>query len=84
MRLEPRVLATHEGSRSGGRLGWFGKRLRVRNRYFVRKLHPEVGRYRALLKEDARRFWWELRTGRILEAIHTAIGVFEGVVFPLR
>jgi len=79
MRVEPQVLVTHEGSRTSGRLGGFGKRLRVRNRYFVRQLHPGVGRYVDLLTEDARRFWWELRTGRIREAFQTVRGVVAGL-----
>ncbi|HXI14676.1 MAG TPA: glycosyltransferase family 2 protein [Thermoanaerobaculia bacterium] len=79
MRIEPRVLATHEGSRTSSRLGGFGKRLRVRNRYFVRQLHPGVGRYQDLLAEDARRIWWELGRGRFREAFRTARGVLAGM-----
>ncbi|HEX7152704.1 MAG TPA: glycosyltransferase family 2 protein [Thermoanaerobaculia bacterium] len=48
----PVVEATHRGSRSASVLGNEALRLRTRNRYRVAKLHPGVGRIRALLWED--------------------------------
>ena len=48
----PRPLVVHEGSRSAARLGLRADYLRTRNRYFVRRLHPGVGRLGALIAED--------------------------------
>jgi GT2 family glycosyltransferase len=48
----PVVKATHRGSASASVLGGDALRLRTRNRYLVARLHPGVGRVRALLWED--------------------------------
>ena len=53
-RVIPEIKATHRGSQSAGVLGRRAKYLRTRNRYFVARLHPGVGRIGALLWEDAR------------------------------
>ncbi|HEX8153714.1 MAG TPA: hypothetical protein VF698_11335, partial [Thermoanaerobaculia bacterium] len=53
-RVLPAIKATHRGSQSAGVLGKRAKYLRTRNRYFVARLHPGVGRIGALLWEDAR------------------------------
>ena len=50
----PVVKATHRGSASASVLGRDAQRLRTRNRYFVARLHPGVGRIPALLWEDAK------------------------------
>jgi len=50
----PVVKATHRGSASAGVLGRDAQRLRTRNRYFVARMHPGVGRISALLWEDAK------------------------------
>ncbi len=50
----PVVAATHRGSTSAPLLGRNALRLRTRNRYLVARMHPGVGRIRALLWEDAR------------------------------
>jgi N-acetylglucosaminyl-diphospho-decaprenol L-rhamnosyltransferase len=51
-RVLPVVKATHRGSQSAARVD--AKYLRTRNRYFVARLHPGVGRKSALLWEDMR------------------------------
>lgn len=48
----PVAKATHRGSQSAARLGRRAAYLRTRNRYFVARLHPGVGRISALLWED--------------------------------
>ncbi len=50
----PVVKASHRGSASASVLGKDAQRLRTRNRYFVARLHPGVGRIPALLWEDAK------------------------------
>jgi GT2 family glycosyltransferase len=50
----PVVAAVHRGSQTAPLLGRRGLRLRTRNRYLVARMHPGVGRIRALLWEDAR------------------------------
>ncbi|HEY6140945.1 MAG TPA: glycosyltransferase [Thermoanaerobaculia bacterium] len=50
----PVVKASHRGSASASVLGKDAQRLRTRNRYFVARLHPGVGRIGALLWEDAK------------------------------
>ena len=44
--------ATHRGSASAAILGRDAVRLRTRNRYFVARMHPGVGRITPLLAED--------------------------------
>lgn len=48
----PAAKAAHRGSASASRLGGRARYLRTRNRYFVARLHPGVGRVAALLRED--------------------------------
>jgi GT2 family glycosyltransferase len=48
----PVVKATHRGSASANVLGGKALRLRTRNRYLVARMHPGVGKIRALLFED--------------------------------
>jgi GT2 family glycosyltransferase len=48
----PLIKATHHGSASAQKLGKDALRLRTRNRYFVARMHPGVGRIGALLRED--------------------------------
>ena len=50
----PVAKATHGGSRTASRLGSRALYLRTRNRYWVARMYPGVGRIRALLAEDAR------------------------------
>jgi GT2 family glycosyltransferase len=49
-RVVPLAKATHRGSQSAASVD--AKRLRTRNRYFVARLHPGIGRKSALLWED--------------------------------
>jgi GT2 family glycosyltransferase len=48
----PIVKATHRGSASAALLGRRAVFLRTRNRYWVARMHPGVGRISALLRED--------------------------------
>ena len=50
----PVVAAVHRGSQTASLLGRRALRLRTRNRYLVARMHPGVGRIRALLWEDVR------------------------------
>lgn len=50
----PVVKATHRGSTTAPLLGADALRLRTRNRYWVARLHPGIGRLTALLWEDAK------------------------------
>ncbi len=50
----PVVKASHRGSASAGVLGRDAQRLRTRNRYFVARMHPGVGRIGALIWEDVK------------------------------
>jgi GT2 family glycosyltransferase len=50
----PVVAAVHRGSQTASVLGRRALRLRTRNRYLLARMHPGVGRVRALLWEDAR------------------------------
>ena len=50
----PVVAAVHRGSQTAPILGRRAVRLRTRNRYLVARMHPGVGRIRALLWEDVR------------------------------
>ena len=50
----PVVQATHRGSATAPALRGDALRLRTRNRYLVARMHPAVGRIRALLWEDVR------------------------------
>ena len=50
--FEPQLLAGDRGSASAAVLGSSARRLRTRNRYFVARMHPGVGRIPALMAED--------------------------------
>lgn len=50
----PVAKATHLGSQTAAKLGGRAKYLRTRNRYWVARLHPGVGRIGSLLWEDAK------------------------------
>lgn len=54
MAVLPVVAATHRGSKTAPLLGRDALRLRTRNRYLVARKHRGVGRFRALLWEDAK------------------------------
>jgi GT2 family glycosyltransferase len=70
----PVVEATHRGSQTAPLLGAEALRLRTRNRYFVARMHPGVGRVSALLWEDAR---------LLLKGRTSFRGVIEGLTRPV-
>ncbi len=76
--LVPEPLAVHEGSRSA-RLEPRADRLRVRNRYWVNRLHPGVGRRSALIMEDIGRVGRAVLRGRVREAAMIASAMREGL-----
>lgn len=84
MTVIPELLATHEGSRSGRRLNRLRVRLRVRNRYFVNRLHPRVGSRSALLREDAQRVIRRLSRGHLVESVTVMLAVIEGLARPIN
>ena len=55
-RVLPVIKVTHRGSASAPLLGRDAMRLRTRNRYWVARRHPGVGRISALLLEDLKAF----------------------------
>lgn len=55
-RVLPVIKVTHRGSASAPLLGRDALRLRTRNRYWVARRHPGVGRVGALLFEDLKAF----------------------------
>ena len=71
-------LASHRGSMSESQID--ALRLRTRNRYLVRRLHPEVGSFAALLKEDAREILRLALKGRIGRIARIKLAVFEGLL----
>jgi GT2 family glycosyltransferase len=73
-------LAMHAGSSTAEQLGDFARQLRIRNRYFVVRLHSGAGRWGALLAEDIRRIGRELAAGDFRGATLTAIAVADGVL----
>lgn len=76
-------LATHRGSSSAGKLGRDALRLRVRNRWIVHRLHPEVGRGAALFAEDVREIAKALSRGRLGEVAARSSAVLRGMTTPL-
>lgn len=78
--IVPIALAVHRGSMSAGALGNSAERFRIRNRYFVARLHPGVGRRGALLREDAKQIGRFVQTGRVGAAIRAACAVAEGLL----
>ncbi|MEO8216893.1 MAG: glycosyltransferase family 2 protein [Acidobacteriota bacterium] len=79
----PRLLAWHRGSSSASKVAELGERLRVRNRYFVNRLHPGVGRRLSLLSEDMRRIARLLFGRELIAAWRTARAVLEGLTVPV-
>lgn len=75
-------LAFHRGSMSESQID--SARLRTRNRYLVRRLHPEVGSFGALLKEDAREILRLAAKGRIGRIARIKLAVFEGMFRRLK
>ncbi|MHB0971873.1 MAG: glycosyltransferase family 2 protein [Thermoanaerobaculia bacterium] len=73
-------LATHAGSSSAGQLADYARHLRIRNRYFVVRLHPGAGRWGALVAEDIRRLGRELIAGDFHGASITAIAFADGIL----
>jgi N-acetylglucosaminyl-diphospho-decaprenol L-rhamnosyltransferase len=71
----PVVKATHRGSATAAALGGEALRLRTRNRYLVARMHPGVGRIRALLWEDAK---------LLLRGRSSLAGVLAGLTRTLR
>jgi N-acetylglucosaminyl-diphospho-decaprenol L-rhamnosyltransferase len=74
-RVLPIALATHRGSHSASVLGPDALRLRTRNRYFVARMHPGVGRISALLREDAK---------LLLRGRSSLRGIWEGLTTSIR
>jgi len=79
MHLVARPLAIHEGSASASILRARSLFLRVRNRYFVSRLHPLLVSRRSLLIEDARRASRALLELRIGQAWTITRGVLAGI-----
>ncbi len=80
----PAALAVHGGSVSAPRIGGRALTLRVRNRYFVRRLHPGVGSFPALLVEDLKRVLRLSFGGRVFAVARTKLAVLEGLFGSLR
>jgi GT2 family glycosyltransferase len=76
-RVVEEPLAFHHGSMSELRID--ALRLRTRNRYLVRRLHPEAGSFSALLQEDAREILRSAARGRIARVARIKLAVFEGL-----
>lgn len=81
--LVPRALARHSASSSASQLGRCREHLRTRNRYYVARLHPGVGRIPSLLFEDAKRFTKFVLSGRFADAVTIAKGVVRGMTTRL-
>lgn len=77
-------LAVHAQSQSAAAIGKRAAWLRVRNRYYVRRLHTGVGRHRALLREDAGSMFRALTSGAVTDAFRTAAAVVAGCITPLQ
>ncbi len=77
-------LAMHRGSQSRARLGKLALRLSVRNRYFVKRLHPTVGSWVSLLREDVARVTGLLMRGMLGEVATIVTAMIEGLVHPIR
>jgi len=78
-RLVPEVLATHWASSSASSIAALGSKLRVRNRYWVARLHPGTGSITALVFEDARRTLGLVRRGRGGDALRVPLAVAAGL-----
>jgi N-acetylglucosaminyl-diphospho-decaprenol L-rhamnosyltransferase len=77
-------LAVHQGSLTASRLGAFAERLRIRNRYFVHRLHPATGSTPGLLLEDVRRLAGQLSRGQVHRAARSLAAVVAGIAGPIR
>jgi GT2 family glycosyltransferase len=78
MAVLPRPLATHAGSASAPLLGERALFLRTRNRHWVHRLHPTVGRIGPLLREDAGTLVRLILASRIRAAAVVLRGVLAG------
>ena len=78
-KLVPEALVVHRGSTSAGRLGRTGRRMRVRNRYVVARMHKGVGKVSALIGEDLNYAFRELVTGHFRFALDRAAGIMQGL-----
>lgn len=80
--VHPEALARHEGSMSADRLGSRATYLRTRNRYWVTRLHPGIGRRIDLLQEDLRRMARLVARGAVRDAATMLAGVVAGWLSP--
>ncbi len=83
MALLPMPKATHAGSASAPLLGRRALGLRTRNRHWVHRLHPSVGRLVPLLREDAGSMVRLLARLRFADAAVVVWGVVTGLLAPL-
>jgi len=83
MALLPLPKATHAGSASAPLLGRRALGLRTRNRHWVHRLHPSVGRLVPLLREDAGSMVRLLARLRFADAAVVVWGVVTGLLAPL-
>jgi GT2 family glycosyltransferase len=79
----PLPKATHAGSASAPILGRRALGLRTRNRHWVHRLHPSVGRSGALLREDAATVAKLLLRGRVADAAMVVRGIVAGHLAPV-
>lgn len=79
MKLDPRPMGTHSGSASAAILGRESLRMRVRNRYYVARLHPGRVSLTALFAEDLKRVASAAMRGRWLEAVDLSTGMIRGL-----
>lgn len=77
--VHPAALATHRGSFSAEALGGDALRLRVRNRWLVHRMHPEVGKTSALLLEDVRHLLRAVARAKPGEAMARVRAVVSGM-----
>lgn len=83
MKLVPLVLGVHQGSASAPILGRRALLLRVRNRYWVDRLHPSLLNRSSLLKEDFRRIASAVARLQWLDAATILRGIVAGLFGPL-
>ncbi|HUO83557.1 MAG TPA: glycosyltransferase family 2 protein [Thermoanaerobaculia bacterium] len=81
--LVRRPLAVHRGSVSAQRLGARAGYLRVRNRYWVRRLHRVAGSLPALLAEDLREMGKSLPRAGVAEILMRLRGCAAGLLGPI-
>jgi GT2 family glycosyltransferase len=80
----PMTMATHEGSVSAERIGPLSAYLRTRNRYLLKRLHPQLGSTAALVSEDTRRLARALLSGRAGAAWNIVRGMAAGLSMNLE